>query len=597
MRDRFLRVIVLFGVALLVITESLSAFHALTRGPLIAVWIIAIGALLSIPFSRGLFRVTPPSFRFDPVILLCVLGMTAIFTLTAITAAFSPPNSADAMAYHMPRVAYWAEMHSVRFFPTQYFNQIMLQPLAEYLMLHTYILSGGDHFINFVQWGSSVVCAIGVSAIAACLGIKARGQWLAALFCAALPSGILASSGAKNDYFMAMWLVAAVYFAFRLVQTLSWTDAAYAGAACGLALCTKATAYLFAPFVLLAVLGPALTKAPRKIAALLAIAFALNMPQYARNYSLSGSPMGFDSAQGDHVYRWRNEYFGWKPTLSNLLRNISDQLGGRSNQWNAAVYETVHGIHWRLGMDINDPATTWPGAEYRAPRNANHEADAPNRLAFLVLAILGCISLFNPRRALYGISIAIAFIAFCAYLKWQPFMARLLLPLFVLASPLAGTLDEFPLPVIFELALCLLLLDSARLPALENWVRPLRGPQSVLHTDRNRQYFADMTQWSNSASYYDTARRLSATRCGVIGIDITRFQLEYPLQALLREQDPNVLFVHTGVNNVSGKYAPPISGEPCAVVCLECANSPAQLSLYRDYRKSATAGNFVIFTR
>src|SRR5260370_4463528 len=256
-RDRFLRALVLFGVALFLVTELLGVFHLIRRAPLLACWTgIAAIALIVIAKRRPMLHLAIPPFPREPVILICSAGILAILALTAVVAGFSPPNSADAMAYHMPRVVYLAEASSVRFFPTPYLNQIMLQPLSEYAMLHTYVLSGGDHFVNFVQSLASLARMVGVSSVARMFDAGSRGQAIAALFCATLPAGILASSGAKNDYFMAMLLVAAVYFTLRFRATGQFADALFLGAALGLALLTKATAYLLAPWLLPVIFAP-----------------------------------------------------------------------------------------------------------------------------------------------------------------------------------------------------------------------------------------------------------------------------------------------------------------------------------------------------
>jgi len=587
LRDSFLRAIVLLGVALVVVTESLGVFRAINRPALLICW-IAILIIAAFWFPQKLTFVTTR----DPVVLLCLAACAAVLILTAITAFFSPPNSADAMAYHMPRVVYWAEQASVRFFPTQYFNQIMLQPLAEYAMLQTYVVSGGDHWINFVQWSASLACMVGVSAVAAAFGAPPRGQALAALFCATLPAGILASSSAKNDYVMALWLIAAIYFALR-------GDALFMGAALGLALLTKATAYLFAPWLLAAIL--VFRRLPlRSLAIAAACALALNTPQFIRNYNLSGSIMGFDSAQGDGFFRWRNDRLGWKPAVSNILRNASEQLGARSERWNNRVYNSVAWAHQILGINLNDPSTTWPWEHYAPPRNTNHEADAQNRwqvaLLIVIFGVLAWRVLRRGRdseRALYALALVLGFASFCAYLKWQPTMARLFLPLFVCAAPLVGMLAE--MNVCIQIALCVFLINNARPALFENWVRPLRGPRSVLNLPRDRQYFADMKPWNNEDSYFAAVDVLSQSNCRTIGIDITHFQLEYPLQALLREKIPSVNFMHTGVENASSRYAPPVPQQPCAVVCMDCAGDATRLGMYGKFSRSVVAGRFVLF--
>ena len=600
----------LLGIALFAITEFLTILELLQRTPLVITWIVVIGCgAAALILRRPRFQIDWP--RPDPVILLCAAGCVGIVACTAITAIISPPNSADAMAYHMPRVVYWAEQSSVRFFPTPYLNQIMLQPFAEYAMLHLYLVSGGDHLVNLVQWFASVISIIAVSLAAGLFGATPRGQAIAALFCATLPAGILASSGAKNDYVLAMWMVIAVCFAIRFASTRSTIDALFLGAALGLALLTKATAYLFLPWPICAVLiarwRPASTRrAFGAMAAVIGCALAINAPHFVRNYGLSGSILGFDSAQADGFFRWRNETFGWKQTVSNGLRNISQQLGARSERWNRGVYDAVLSIHGRLGIDPNDAATTWRWEKFGPPKNANHEADAPNRWHLaLLIAIAGMLTWralhgHHRERALYMAALVFSFVTFCAYLKWQPFMARLFLPLYIAAAPMAGIIGEIrpaKRTLLVQILLCLFLLGNARLPLIQNWTRPLKGPTSILHARRVDQYFADMVQWNNRESYARSVDFIARTGCDTVGIDINNFQLEYPLMALVRERRPSTRFVHSSVTNPSQSYRPPVEKLPCVIACLDCSGDTPRLRLYERFPKSEVFGRFVVLSR
>jgi hypothetical protein len=149
--------------------------------------------------------------------------------------------------------------------------------------------------------------------------------------------------------------------------------------------------------------------------------------------------------------------------------------------------------------------------------------------------------------------------------------------------------------LLVTLVACLFLLDNARHAVFDNWVRPLRGPASVFRVPRDDRYFADMTQWNNRSSYIAAVDLLASSKCTTVAIDITNLQLEYPLQALLRERNPGIRFLHSGVGNVSRRYRQPVDHAPCAVACLDCAGDAGRLAIYSGLGTGTVIGRFVIF--
>ena len=95
--------------------------------------------------------------------------------------------------------------------------------------------------------------------------------------------------------------------------------------------------------------------------------------------------------------------------------------------------------------------------------------------------------------------------------------------------------------------------------------RPKQHPTD----SRDSQYFNDLHLWNIEAKTQEQVNTAASSGCSLIGIDINNLQLEYPFEALLRERNPKVQFVHVNVTNQSKKYTLPT--QPCRVVKLEGA--------------------------
>ena len=570
--------------------EMLSVFHAIGRTALIGWW--GVGLILCA--WRVRWSVVPPRLSWLEAVLAAGIG--AVLGIVGWIAIVSPPNSTDAMGYHLPRVLYWAQAGSVEFFPVHYYPQLTMPPLAEYFILHTWVLSGGDRFANLVQWGAMAASMFVVSGIAGRLGASRWGQWMAAVLVVTLPNGILQASGVKNDYVLALWVVAAVYFA------LERGGGAWLGCAIGLAILTKGTALLFLAPLLIAVMAGRWLRWRGWVAAGVC-ALAINAPQLARNLVLSGHPLGFRTAHGDdgdRGFRWSPDSIGAGSVVSNVMRFSAEHLGARSERWNRGVYDAVVAAHRALGLDPDDPATSWRWAKFEPPRNSNHEVNAANRwhgLLLLLVPLAAWLPAGRRRWLIYWVGIASAYLLFCAMLRWQPFMIRMQLPLFVAGMPLVAVMLDRIAPRWVGLVLCLFLLNAARPYLFENWVRPLRGENSILRVPREDAYFNDMKQWGNRDLYRQAVDRVAASGCRAVGIDNSLYQLEYPLEALLRERAPEVRFLHTGVENLSAGYPQVPAIAPCAVVCFECAGVTAKERAYAGWGDPARIGNWLLWLR
>ena len=531
----------------------------------------------------------PPSATIRASILdiSALTAVALLVILVGLVALVSPPNTWDAMQYHMPRVIHWIQNHRVAFYPTNELKQLHMAPGAEFLVLQWHALSGGDRFANLVQWFAFVGCIVGASLLARSLGAGARGQTLAALLCATIPQGLLYASAAKNDWVLAFWLVAFACYFLGLRQNLTWSNTLGASATLALACLTKSTAYVFmAPLVLAWITmlpRDMATRLLKRVPVALFVVLLVNASHFTRNHDLNGSPFGPAAESSSGHYKYTNDRFSLATLLSNVVRNVALHLGIPKTKTSSRLERWIVGGLDRLGIDANDPATTWTTTRFAIPVQRFHEALAGNPLhvALITLALVTILvrSSFRDHRttATYCLGLLLAFLAFCALLKWQPWHTRLHLPLFVLwSAPIAVLAEQkYPRVVVGGLAALLVFLSSE--VAFRNELRPLAGRASILRRDRTSLYFAERPELRDS--YVAAAARVRASGCRRVGLDLSRQApaYEYPWLVLLGagyDADVRPLRIMTP----SAKYATTDARwVPCAVLCVNCP-PPAQPS-------------------
>ncbi len=571
-REAALSASVVWGVVVVVLTEALSLFHALAFVPLVVAWglLSCISLAIFVRLWPGTLQIkqTFTGFFREEGYTGAVLagGMFLILLAIVVAALTAPPNTWDSMTYHMARVANWVDHRSVRDYPTNITRQLYMGPWSEFAITHLQILHGSDRFANCVQYFAMLASVVGVSLLAKKLGAASRGQMLASVFCATIPMGILQASSTQTDYVMSFWFLCFLTFAFDLIYDATpWPrgTAALAGASLGLAALTKMSALVLAgPFLVWVTF--ALFKKRRagtvlQLAIVAAVALLINAGHILRNERTFGWPLGPRAETATYM----NQIHTPAAVASNVIRNLSVEMGvppGDEGVLGGSLLTAKLRIHEWTGMDIDDPRTTFLDTRFNfSPALSMGEDDAGNPLHLILAGFAVVVAFWNFRynrpAAIYSACLAAAFLVFCGYLKWQPWIARLHLPLFVAAAPVFGLLlsrDVFRRVAPF---VAMLLLFVGSFYAVEGKERPLVSQATILAQPRVHLYFA-----SKSASrdpFIAAAARIARAGPSRVGIITGVDDWEYPLRVLIRARlGKDIRFEHIDVQNPS-RYCPP----------------------------------------
>ena len=496
-RDAVLLASLFLASGVVVVTETLGLFHALKPGPLRIVW--GVAALGSAGWLARM-RTPAPAFPSRPIgrprwDLLVLGGATCLIVLLAlVTAAASPPAHPDVLGYHLPRQLMWLQQGGLDFYATSDQKQLRMPPFSEMVGLQLLALSGGDAYANLPEFACYLLSAAAVSVLVRDLGGGRRAQVVAVFLWAALPIAYQEASSGKNDLMTALWVAVLAWLAIHSWRGFAHPVCGWLGVGCALGLSglTKGTGVVYSAPIVAFLAAGALRRGGGRRAGLLAaaaVAVVLCGGHYLRNLSWYGTPLGHaDSRDRDEM----NQRYTPAAVASNLVRNLALELPVPSARVNRALQTAIERIHRWMAQDVNDPRTSLVPTAGHYEISYQPSFDSLSSAGVQTLLCLALPFWMWARRhsldrtawLLLGFGVAGA-VAFAAAAKWQPWGARLQLPLFALAIPLLGLLAAGPgdrVGATGWLAAGAALV--ALLPALNIYQRPLWGDPNIFGSPR-----------------------------------------------------------------------------------------------------------------
>jgi hypothetical protein len=237
-----------------VTTLVLSPIHQVTRGGLAVAEAVLLGAALLAWWLRGRpgLPLAPAQaawreVRSDVVVVLFVAFVAALLAYELVLAVTVPPNNGDALMYHLPRAAMWAQHAGIYWVPYAPNVEInAYQPLAELQIFFLFVAAGSGALLALPQFVAELAVLVAAYGGARRLGFDVRASVCASCLLATFSVMALEATTAQNDLVTASF--AATASCLLLGRGLLEPGAAGAAAAFGIG--TKLTGGLAVPFLI-----------------------------------------------------------------------------------------------------------------------------------------------------------------------------------------------------------------------------------------------------------------------------------------------------------------------------------------------------------
>jgi hypothetical protein len=596
-RMSFLQSATFLGGYMVLFSELLSLFHALTTFWVASFWSAALILSIVLGWKKGWIVTGVLSLKNawkkpDGFDLLVGSMVILIMTLLFFIAVKSPVNNNDSLRYHLARVAHWIQNNDLSHFATSYLPQVMHPIGAELAILNAYLLRGNDGLVNLIQWASMAGVLVAVSGVVLLLGGSRSAQWMAIAFSISLPVAILESTSTQNDLVVAFWYQSLLFFIFllRIQESPSRLLSIIIGLCLGMGMLSKATFYPYAvaPLLYMMIFLFRQFKFRQVITSLFLVgifSILINLGYWARNMVSFGSPFGQQEFVSSHL----SHEFNPGVLITGVLRNISQNLVTPSDSVNAAIVSTL-----KIGLSPLDPAMQNFNLEW----GWNHEDLAGNPL-HLGLIFLSLILLLISRRKFYTRGIwpylgilLISYVMLGIVVRYDLYGNRYQLPIFIAFAPLLGITYEVLIPRRIVLAFSIILLLTVLPWVLFNRTRPLIAMRdssdpytipcyagctagSILIEPPEKTMFAVWGSLGNA--YVEAMNQVKATGCQNIGLKLDSNDLEYAYWYFLGAPQNGMRLESIVTYPELERYMDP-NFKPCVIICTTCGKDMVTLN-------------------